>query len=258
MHQSIRIILFTFSALALQGCASYVNIPADYLKDPAINTIDLPPTPEVIAAAVEYALRDFPPAQRPFAIALPTPASQATWSTVLAGRPNAARFDDANPDRALYNVRSIRIRGHDARVDILLPESNDGRSLLEVHLKGSLSGWTVKSARRWSPRVLENRTQPRRNEHQDHALNPIRADHEFSPLNHDRSMTDSETYNMNAGVLVPIRILSERESRDRVRTESSMRQPIRIMAGKQSANQPPAESKVLQPIRTLPARHDRR
>lgn len=148
------------SLVLLPGCASYVNIPADSQKDIAINTIDAPPTPVLIGAALEYALRDYPPSSRPFAIKLPLPASDRTWSHALGTRPNSRRYDEAQPDMPVYDVRTIRIRGNDAFVDIVLPTSRDNRPVLEVHLQGGISGWTVVSARRWGTSVLKEEIRP--------------------------------------------------------------------------------------------------
>lgn len=142
---------------ALAGCASYVNIPPDSNKDIAINAINAPPTPRLIGDALGYVLTINPPPSKPYAVRLPVEADPSTWGKVLAGREGAAAYAPDQADVPVYDVRSIRIRGRDAWVDIVVPQTADDRRLIEVRLEGFVSGWRVTSARRWSASVIRQR-----------------------------------------------------------------------------------------------------
>ena len=146
------------------GCASYVNIPAEPGRDPAINTIDSPPTPAVVRAALDHVVREAPPPSAPFAVRLPVEAQDDTWREILKNQPDAVRFDSNAADPAqggaglpLYDILSIRMRGSDASVDLVVPAPPDERPLYEVFLRGSLGGWRVEKDERWSEAVLRAR-----------------------------------------------------------------------------------------------------
>lgn len=155
MHLRLPAILLL--AAALSGCASYVNIPADSEKDIAINAINAPPTPGVISAALDHVLRDFPPPATPYGIRLPAEASESTWQKVARQRDGALPFAELPLGQPAYDVRSIRIRGSDAWVDIVVPETIDNRPLVELRLEGWVDGWKVTSVRRWSASVIRVR-----------------------------------------------------------------------------------------------------
>ncbi|MCC6909895.1 MAG: hypothetical protein IT430_18320 [Phycisphaerales bacterium] len=142
---------------ALAGCASYVNIPPDSNKDIAINAINAPPTPRLIGDALGYVLTINPPPSKPYAVRLPVEADPSTWGKVLAGREGAAAYAPDQADVPVYDVRSIRIRGRDAWVDIVVPETVDNRRLIELRLDGGFAGWTVTSVRHWPASVIEQR-----------------------------------------------------------------------------------------------------
>lgn len=144
-------------AAALTGCASYVNIPPDSSEDIAISAINAPPTPGLLHAALDYVIIEHPAPQTPYGIRLPVEASESTWSKVLAGRQDAVAFSQLQQGAPLYDVRSIRIRGADAWVDIVVPQAIDNRPLVEVRLEGLISGWRVTSVRHWSTRVIRER-----------------------------------------------------------------------------------------------------
>jgi hypothetical protein len=143
--------------LLAAGCASYVNIPAEHGRDPAVNRIDVAPAPFVIAAALDYVVHDNPPPATPYAVVLPAESTDPAWRTILRRHPEAVRGDWGRGDEPVYEVLTVRIRGRDAWVDILVPEARDNRRLVEVRLKGWFDGWKVTSVRRWSPRVMEER-----------------------------------------------------------------------------------------------------
>ncbi len=148
----------TFACLAaLSGCASYVNIPPDSSEDIAINAINAPPTPGILHTALDYVLIEHPAPQTPYGIRLPVEASESTWRKILADRQGAVAFSQVAQGAPVYDVRSIRIRGADAWVDIVVPQTIDNRPLVEVRLEGFVSGWRVSSVRHWSTRVIRER-----------------------------------------------------------------------------------------------------
>lgn len=154
---NLRLVAMLACFAALTGCASYVNIPPDSSEDIAINAINAPPTPGLLHTALGYVLIEHPAPQTPYGVRLPVEASESTWSKVLADRPGALPFSQITPGAPVYDVRSIRIRGADAWVDIVIPQTIDNRPLVEVRLEGRVSGWRVTSVRHWSAGVIRER-----------------------------------------------------------------------------------------------------
>lgn len=142
---------------ALSGCASYVNIPPDSGSDIAINAIDAPPTPGLLSASLDYVVREYPPPGRPYGVRLPVEAGESTWRKVVGGREGALPWHAMPQGAPVYDVRSVRIRGRDAWVDITVPHTIDNRPVVEVRLQGALAGWKVVSVRRWSAGVIRPR-----------------------------------------------------------------------------------------------------
>ncbi len=146
------------------GCASYVNVPAED-GDSAINAVNLPPTPGVMAAALAYAVDRFP-VQRSAVIALPEYSNGRTFEiaakkidgsvTAWTGLENA---------ESPYQILNVRIRGSRAVISILLPQDApilDEKYVLEVSMHGQLNGWFVSNARRFivTPSRLLDATPP--------------------------------------------------------------------------------------------------
>lgn len=153
---NFRLASIAMLTVALGGCVSYVNIPPDSNEDIAINAINAPPTPGIINAALSYVLIEHPAPSKPYGVRLPVEASDTTWTKILRGRDGAIPFAQASAE-PVYDVRSIRVRGTDAWVDIVVPEARDNRPLIELRLDGAVTGWTVTSVRRWSPSVIRQR-----------------------------------------------------------------------------------------------------
>lgn len=154
---NLRLVAMLACLAALAGCASYVNIPPDSSEDIAINAINAPPTPGILRTALDYVLIEHPAPQTPFGVRLPVEANDSTWDKVLTDRPGAVPFSQLAQGDPVYDVRSIRIRGADAWVDIVVPQTIDNRPLVEVRLEGRLSGWRVTSMRHWSASVIRQR-----------------------------------------------------------------------------------------------------
>jgi hypothetical protein len=154
---NLRLPAIFLAALAISGCASYVNIPPDSNEDVAINAINVIPTPRLVGTALDYVITAHPAPQTPYAVRLPVEASALTWSKVLENREGAVAYSPSQPDLPVYDVRSIRIRGGDAWVDVVVPQTRDNRPLVEVRLEGYLSGWRVASVRHWSESVIRQR-----------------------------------------------------------------------------------------------------
>jgi hypothetical protein len=153
---NFRLASIAMLTAALSGCASYVNIPPDSNEDIAINAINAPPTPGIITAALNYVLIEHPAPSKPYGVRLPVEASDTTWTKVLRGRDGAVPFAQVTSE-PVYDVRSIRVRGTDAWVDIVVPATRDNRPLVELRLDGAVSGWTVTSVRHWSASVIRQR-----------------------------------------------------------------------------------------------------
>lgn len=145
-------LISVMATTTLTGCVSYVNIPP-IAQDTALNSVNVPPVPVVMAAAAAYARAHFPTVGEEAAIILPASPSERTWEIVEArsALSRGVAVSEAIPPGGaapVYEIRAIRIRGRSATVDVILPVAEDGRRLLEVRLRGGLTGWRVINARR--------------------------------------------------------------------------------------------------------------
>lgn len=170
-HRIVR--LFALPSLlvtvlhVVAGCASYVNIPADG-SDTALNAVNLPPVPRVMGRALAFSVNSYPPAGASGADGqvtgmryyLPDGASAHTYarvgsilgeSGIDASIGNLAVHGTSYPDIPRYIVTAVRIRGDDALVDVMLPDTFGPRNLLQIGMQGGLSTWRVIAYSRYIP-----------------------------------------------------------------------------------------------------------
>jgi len=147
------LLTFLILIITLPSCASYVNIPPDS-KDTAINAVNLPPVPGVMADALAFATTQYP-IENQTAIILPAPASNRAFKIVLNKiNADATRWLGDDDLRPAYRILSVRLRGSSAIVDILLPQQlnlPDDKYILELNLQGNLAGWRVIGVKRLIP-----------------------------------------------------------------------------------------------------------
>ncbi len=160
---TLMMIAITFST----GCVSYVNIPGDN-RDTAINAVNLPPVPGIMARSIQFATIQYPiPTNGIYILPQTTEwrayhmAGERTASSITAWD-QTSEVDPAYT----YQIISIRIRGTSADVDMILPTSinvYDNKQLLQLNLHGTLTGWNVINYKRayiTEPmRILAEKTQ---------------------------------------------------------------------------------------------------
>lgn len=144
------------AATFVSGCASYVNIPPDD-EDTAFHSVNMTPVPRVMEQSLEFAARAYPSRTSSPAVMIPKGANESAIARCVSavagtGLSGASAWQSAGDSRPAYRVLSVRIRGSNAIVEVLLPPSSailDSRRLLELNLHGDLGGWKVESARRF-------------------------------------------------------------------------------------------------------------
>jgi len=146
--------------IALTSCASYVNIPPDG-KDTALNAVNLPPAPAVMAEALAHAVTLDCSLGSPH-ITLPENASPKTYqraetraesaiASALALTSNTDQPTTFSTSSAPYSVLEVHIRSKLALVDVLLPDTFAPRRLLRVRMRGHFNGWHLVSLTRFVP-----------------------------------------------------------------------------------------------------------
>lgn len=152
-----RFVILLLIPITFNGCASYVNIPADG-RDTAINAVNLPPVPAVMSEALAYAIAKYPLGSA-YCINLPYNSNDRTYRLAYEdiiefnGAEGLCQTECTTNETQLpyYQLISVRIRGNHAIVNILLPESLAERRLLVLGLNGSFSGWNVISVQQHYP-----------------------------------------------------------------------------------------------------------
>lgn len=169
------------SLLALPGCptaglVNYPEIPGDSIS----NSVNNPPVPQVVTAALEYTVRRFPPtpvrtlgeiSTEPFAVNLPAPMSKESVTRIIQDcSPHARALTESSKSLPVYHVSRIIVRGGSATVDIIRPvltlpdqPTNPLYQGVSVNLRGLRGPWTVTSIRQFpvgSPDVPANSIVP--------------------------------------------------------------------------------------------------
>ena len=164
ISQTLLIAIIIYCTTNILGCASFVNIPPDN-KDTAINAVNIPPVPGVMADALAFATTQYP-VNQPAAVILPAPAGERTFRIVSKKINNNISAWQGNQDtRPAYRILAVRVRGSAAIVDILLPQQlnlPDNKNLMEINLQGRVTGWRVVGVKRLipTPNQLQNAAPP--------------------------------------------------------------------------------------------------
>ena len=148
-------ICLLISTIMFFGCVTYVNIPP---QDGDIATHN--PNDTVVREVLVESLRAIAkqyPFEGEFAILLPAETSSETYGKVATSTSENALWP-GNKDRTdlpILDVRQIRIRGQQARVDVVRPlNSHDPVDLAEQVVTAELfwhplQGWLIRRIRAW-------------------------------------------------------------------------------------------------------------
>lgn len=152
---------------ALSGCVSWASYPASpgetALKDP--NT---PAVEEIMMAGLRWTVSKYPPVSATgehvgggrLALNLPFGVKPRVYRRVAeAAGGGAEPITSENRELPLYHVKSVRVRGDEAQINIVWPATTlgmgpDGKPVyqeVKLGLAGGLGPWRVVSFREWGP-----------------------------------------------------------------------------------------------------------
>ncbi len=157
-------VLVMASALGLSvmaGCpgAGQVNYPP-IAGDTISNSVNNPPVPRVLDAALEYVVLRYPPNSSgpldpqppvPFAVNLPALMNEENVRSIISNTsPFARALTEQTQNLPIYHVARVNVRGGTAYVDILRPVStlpdkpvNPLYQGVRVELRGLSTAWRV-------------------------------------------------------------------------------------------------------------------
>lgn len=146
------IAVLALAGLLLVGCGgpTYVNIPAQEGDiaghDPNGNVVR-----EVTAEAVRGLLQESPKAT-PVAVFMPAGATALTHADVArrVGEGVVSPYETGINPATQLEVKELRIRGHEAQVDILAPGRGNINQVTTVYLTWApFGGWKAERTRTW-------------------------------------------------------------------------------------------------------------
>ncbi len=149
----LRILAVMASVLALSGCATWVNIPAQR-GDMAVHNPNEGNVRDVMIAAITRAVTD-DQTSGAYAVQLPSGTYDYAYRRVIASLPSGAvRLTPEAAGLPIYRVKQVQIRGFSGQVDLIPPPRGGSAQLLTVYLKRDLSGWYAKRTHLWRMPVV--------------------------------------------------------------------------------------------------------
>ncbi|MBL9032204.1 MAG: hypothetical protein JNM80_10930 [Phycisphaerae bacterium] len=167
-------ILSLASLAAIAGCVSWANFPP-VPGDTAFHSPSLPAMEDVMVEGLRWTITRYPPNGQALDFT-PGPAEQPRLAINLPTGVKAAFYDYASKDIGgprrlvtplasttsdlpIYHVRSLRIRGDEAQINIIRPATELGLAPtgqpvyqeVTLTLRGGVGPWRVVSATPWSP-----------------------------------------------------------------------------------------------------------
>ena len=132
----------------LAGCSPYASYPP-VENTAAVTDPTFEPVPTVIATALEWArVRESgSTADDALNFTLPAGSAERAYEKIEDRIPGAAR---ATPGTPAIDIKSIRVRGFDATVDVTIPREGRNPMLYTLTLKSMpFEQWKVIGERRW-------------------------------------------------------------------------------------------------------------
>ena len=134
--------------LILAGCAPYASYPP-VEKTAAVTDLTFEPVPTVITTAIDWARarESGSDADGTLAFSLPVGSMDRAYTKIEDRLPGAAR---ATPGEPAIGIKSVRVRGFDATVDVSVPREGRNPMLYTLTLKSMpFEQWKVIGERRW-------------------------------------------------------------------------------------------------------------
>jgi len=152
------------------GCVRYATFPTTG-SSPVLDDPNAPWVEEVMTEALRWTVEKYPPGhgvgeggEGEFAINLPKGMKPAVYERIASKVSARARaVSEATAGLPVYHVARVRVRGPEARVDVLRPALElgpgpDGMPVyqgVEVFLEGRWGPWRVTGRRVWAPGSIE-------------------------------------------------------------------------------------------------------
>lgn len=149
MFRSKPLSMIVVASLAA-GCANYASYPP-LEGDPSAAEATSSPAPEVIATAIEWCVtrEDFSEQQAPVDFQLPTGMNETTHEAVIEQLKDGG-LDSQPASTGGIEVRSVRIFGLKAMVDLSVPRNGGPNQLVTLELRTyPFQSWRVIGANRW-------------------------------------------------------------------------------------------------------------
>ena len=137
--------------LLIAGCANYSSFPPLDGGSPSAKATDAP-IPEVVATSIEWCLarEDYRVAETPVVFSLPESMGDEAHERVAENLRDSGYQVMPVGEESGIEVRSVRLFGLDAAVDLSVPRGTNPRQLVTLDLHSyPFQQWTVISANRW-------------------------------------------------------------------------------------------------------------
>ncbi len=151
---------------ALGGCAGYDTYSGEG-EGVEARDINERNSHEVMIASIEWVIERYPPesADGRFALNLPRGSNETTYRFVTSqvGENALPMTPDVDPGVPVYHIAGVRLRGTEARVDVVRPAPELGKNRdgsvkyvgVELRLDGGFQPWRVKLPQRtWAPGTI--------------------------------------------------------------------------------------------------------
>ena len=144
----MRWIIVPVACALVAGCAPYSSYPP-VEKTSGLTHTSFEPVPTIMVTALEWGrgMETGIVSEEPLAFTLPRDSSEGTYLKIEKKIEGSRRAEDGQPAIA---IRSVRVRGFDADVDISVPRDRGEPILYTVNLKSKpFQQWEVVGHRRW-------------------------------------------------------------------------------------------------------------
>ena len=135
--------------MALAGCSSYASFPPLEGDSPSASASQ-EPVPTVIATAIDWCIarENYRQQEQPVAFSLPPSMDDPTYAAVAAQVPGA--HEATTEDQNVIEIRSVRLFGLKAMVDMTVPRENMTPRLVTLELWSyPFQSWHVVGANMW-------------------------------------------------------------------------------------------------------------
>ncbi|MEE2718584.1 MAG: hypothetical protein VX727_02235 [Planctomycetota bacterium] len=144
----MRWIIVPVACALVAGCAPYSSYPP-VERTSGLTHSSFEPVPTIMVTSLEWArsMETGAVAERPLAFTLPRDSSDGAYRRVQKKIEGSHR---AEAGEAAVAIRSVRVRGFDATVDISIPRDRGEPILYTLDLKSKpFQNWEVVGHRRW-------------------------------------------------------------------------------------------------------------